>query len=111
MIIINPFKTIFNTDYWFYDDNSKRFFYSDENITIKQVYLLFPFKADNQYNKKLIEFFINFMTELTYKIPNNDRKRISYYINLNPHETKPVTMSLKTNIYTDTWVKIPWERI
>lgn len=111
MIIINPFKTVFNTTNWFYDDNSKRFFYSSNDVTIKQVYLHIPFKDNDEYNKRIIDFFYKFMNELVTKIPNKDNKRISYFVQVSPNENKPVTLSLKTNIYSDTWIKIPWERI
>ena len=111
MIIINPFKTVFDINNWFYDDNSKRFFYSNNNITIKQVYLLIPFKNNPEFNRRIIEFFNKFMNDLVTKIPNTDNKRISYFVQVSPNEIKPVTLCLKTNIYSDTWIKIPWERV
>lgn len=111
MIIINSFKSIFETDNWFYNDTTKRFFYCNSNITIKNVYLSFPFKNDIEFNKKIIIFFNKFMNELMRKIPNNDNKRISYFVPLTPNDKKTIIFSLKTNIYSDTWIKIPWERI
>ena len=52
------------------------------------------------------------MKILADKITNPDKPiKVSYYANFNLNNKKPIVLLLKPLIYTDTWVKIPWENI
>ena len=112
MFIINPYFTIFNDNNWFFNEDSKKITYSDNMITLDKIYLHIPFKDDENYNKKVITYFNKFINVLAFKISSSDNPvKVSFYANLKPTETKPVVLLLKPLIYTDNWVKIPWETI
>jgi hypothetical protein len=110
MFMINPYFTIFNENNWFFNEETKKINYSDEMITIDKIYLHLPFKNDENYNKKVINYFNKFINILASKIstPTNPVK-VSFYANLKPSESQPIILMLKPLIYTDNWVKIPWE--
>ena len=110
MHIVNPYFTIFNENNWFFNEETKKISYSDSMLTINKIYLHIPFKDDENYNKKVIYYFNKFITSLARKIstPENPIK-VSFYANLNPKDTCPIILVLKPLIYTNNWVKIPWD--
>ena len=112
MFFVNPYFTIFNENNWFFNDESKKITYSDNSITVDKIYLHIPFRDDDEYNRKIIIYFQKFMKVFADKITISDKPiKVSYYANLNLNKKKPIVLLLKPLIYTDTWVKIPWENI
>ena len=110
MFMINPYFTIFNENNWFFNEETKKISYSDNLITLDKIYLHIPFKNDENYNKKVITYFNKFISILATKISSQDNPiKVSFYANLKYSETKPVILFLKPLIYTENWVKIPWE--
>lgn len=110
MYFVNPYFTIFNENNWFYNENNKKFCYSDNMLTLNKIYLHIPFKEDIEYNKKVIMYFNKFMKVLAEKISIlNNQTKVSFYANLKSTYKTPIILSLKPLIYTDNWVKIPWE--
>ena len=57
MIISNPYYTIFKLNNWFFSKEMMKITYSDEVVSIKDVYLFIPFKDDTIYNKNNEIFF------------------------------------------------------
>jgi hypothetical protein len=110
MFIVNPYFTIFNENNWFFNEETKKISYSDSTVTINKIYLDIPFKNDENYNKKVINYFNKFINNLAKKIstPENQVK-VSFFANLNHKDTRPLILVLKPLIYTNNWVKIPWE--
>ena len=112
MFFINPYFTIFNENNWFFNNDTKKITYSDNMITVDKIYLHIPFKEDDEYNRKITMYFQKFMKLLSDKISNPDNPiKVSYYANLKLNNKKPIILLLKPLIYTDNWIKIPWENI
>ena len=109
MKIINNFKTIFHTNNWYYNENSNDFFYSDENTTVRKIYISIPFKNDTNYNNKLILYLKKFMNTLIGKIPSSNLKNITHHLTIDINEKHPVTITLKPIIFINEFIKIPWE--
>lgn len=112
MLFANPYSTIFNDNYWFFNNETKKLFYSDSLMTMDKIYLHIPFKNDQQYNKKLIIYFNKFMSMIAGKITKfNKGLKVSYFAQLDSNHQSPVILCLKPMICTETWIKIPWELV
>lgn len=113
MFFVNPYKTIFHENNWFFNQETKKITYSDSSVTLDKVYLHVPFKDNPEFNRRILVFFRKFMSILENKIlEKNDKSiKVNYYANLNCNAKKPVVLLLKPLIYTDNWIKIYWELI
>lgn len=111
MYLIMPFKTIFKPNNWYFDTNIKSFIYSDENVTINSIYLTVPFKDNEEYNHKLLFHFKRFLINLSSKIPNTYKKKITHHNSFFTNDIIPLTITLKNIFFTDYQVIIIWERL
>jgi hypothetical protein len=107
MNIIIPYSHIFSQDNWFYNKDTYRFLYSDNNITITNLYIQIPFTEDLKYNKKILYYFNKFMLYIAYKIPNPTHKYINYK-KLIESGTKPIVIYINPIIISDTIIHLTW---
>jgi hypothetical protein len=107
MNIIIPYSHIFNQDNWFYNKDTYRFLYSDNNITITNLYVQIPFNEDLKYNKKILYYFNKFMLYIADKIPNPTHKYINY-TKLIESDTKPIVIYINPIIISDTIINLNW---
>jgi len=111
MIQINTFKTIFNTNNWFWGGETNNFIYSDQNTTINKVYLSVPFKEDVNYNKKLMSYLKNFLLMLSNKIPNQKNTNITHVMNFTSLEKSCITITIENISYYNNTIKIYWIKL
>jgi hypothetical protein len=77
MKIISPFYIIFNKNNWFYNSETSSISYSDDMVSLKDVYLKVPLKDDLEYNEKLNGMIKNFITHLYNNFFKNTQRNIS----------------------------------
>jgi hypothetical protein len=110
MIQINPFKTIFDTDKWFFNNTTNNFFYSDQNVTVTRVFIDIPFKDNIHYNKKLIFHFKKFLDLLKTKIPNHSSIYITHFLNFSLHFKTNITITITKIFCNNKTTQIYWEK-
>ena len=111
MIQINTFKTIFNTNNWFFCEQENTFLYGDQNTTINKVYLSVPFKEDVDYNKKLTNYLKNFLLILSNKVPNQKNTNITHVMNFTSLEKSSVTITIQNISFYNNTIKIYWIKL
>jgi hypothetical protein len=95
MYIINPYYTVFKCNNWFFNIDTKKINYSDSDITISDPIINIPFKSDEAYNEKLIEYMKKLFIQLKVKIQRttNTTKPIQFAYDFSTKETSPISYS------------------
>lgn len=104
MKIISPFYIIFNKNNWFYNSETCVITYSDDIVSLNNVYLEIPMKDDDDYNKKLLIMLKNFITNLyTNLLKNNKEHKLSTNVfKLLENKKKPHIVNFKSVYVRDT---------
>lgn len=94
MLVGNPFYTIFKMNNWFFSTHTMKVTYSDEIITLDDVYLYIPFKKDSEYNKRLLSYLDNFLENIKAIIQTSLNKEIDIKHNLTINELIPINIKI-----------------
>ena len=94
MIISNPYYTIFKLNNWFFSKEMMKITYSDEVVSIKDVYLFIPFKDDTIYNKKIMKYFSIFLKNLQKIIQLSLNISIEIKHNLSVYQSNPINVHI-----------------
>lgn len=95
MYIINPYYTVFKFNNWFFNIDTKKINYSDSDITISDPIISIPFKNDEAYNERLIEYMKKLFIQLKIKIKRttNTTKPIQFICDFSSKESSPISYS------------------